>query len=160
MPLPMDPPNDIFTSLTPTMDRSRSVIAGLGLRLYRVYFVVETFETERGEGEATISFEELVPSPRVDFLSAARVANSGGAYLDGAVALTKISRTMRREQLLGLTESGDPRDKRERFTIGLVCRGQAHIDLYKPASQPVLEALAWKMVVNPVNRRMDAPGLV
>jgi len=157
MPLPPTP-TDLFTSLTPTMDNARGVVARLGLRMHRVYLVVEKFEDKRGKGEAEVSFTEILPPPRVDIFSAARIAYSAGAYLPGTISISKISRTFRREQLLGLTESGDARDAREKFTIGLVARGQTLMLLYKPASDPVLEALAWKMTLSPVNRRLEAPG--
>jgi hypothetical protein len=151
------PPRDLFTNLTPTIDAARSVIASLGLRTYRCFLIVERFAEQRGVGgEPERTLVEIVPAPAIRFLSASRVAMSGGAFESGAVEATKITRTLSDAQLLGQTESGDERDRKERFSWGLVPRGQQLVHLYKPASVPVLEPLGWKLMLNPVNRSFQA----
>ena len=159
MPLP-DPPRDVFTSLTGTMDRAREAIASVGLRMYRVYFLVERWAGQAGEGEPVArTFTEIAPAPKVRFLSAARIAASGGVYREGAVELTKITRSLRREQLLGQTEQGDRRARNERFSFALVPRGQIHAELYNPVGEPVLRPLEWTLVLNPITRRLPAPDI-
>lgn len=159
MPLPHDGPQDVFTNLTGTMDAARQVIADVGLRLYRVFFVIERWSGARIE-EGTLQatrYEEILPPPDVRHLLASRIASSGGVYEDGAVLLSKITRSLTREQLLGLTESGDQRPRNERFSYGLLPRGQALVELFKPTGRPTLEPLAWSIALNPTNRRIQPP---
>lgn len=160
MPTPPRP-RDLFTGLGSTIDASRRVIASLGLRTYRSFLVVERFSgDERGDGElAERTFVEIDPPPAIDFLSASRIAASGGAYESGAVQASKITRTLTREQILGLTESGDPRDRRERFAWGIVQRGGVLVKLYRPVGEPILEPLGWRVALNPTNRRFEATEL-
>lgn len=157
-----DRPSDVFSNLTETMDAARQVISDVGLRTYRVFFVVERWAegTSAGDGEPLeVTFTEIVPAPEVSFFSAARVASSGGAYREGAVELRKVTRSLRREALLGHTIYGDRRPKHERFSYGLLARGQLFAELYNPAGEPILEPLAWRIALNPISRRIEAPVL-
>lgn len=163
MPRPFEQPQDVFSNLTSTMDAARQVIADVGLRTYRAFFVVERWSSEArdaGEGEPEeVTFEEILPPPDVVFFSAARIASSGGAYRDGAVELRKLSRSLRREQLLGHTEDGHRRPRTERFSYALIALGQVSAELFNPVGEPILEPLAWRITLNPVSRRIELPGL-
>jgi len=182
-----DLPNDVFSNLTPTMDAARGAIARVGLRLYRAFLVIETFSgDEVGEGDVERAFEEILPTPRVRHLSAARIASSGGAYRDGALELSKITRRMTLQKLLGQREQsdlvvpgflddpmggatggqvqpgvgavGDSLPQNQRLFYGLLPRGQPLLELYKLVGQPVLFPLHWSLTVNPVNRRVPSPS--
>jgi hypothetical protein len=154
-------PTDLFTRLTPVLDAARGVIQGLGLRPYRVYLLTERW-TGPGPKEGILEelvWDEVLPSPEVIHLSAARIASSGGQYQAGAVELRKISRERRREELLGRTRFGHALARHLSFYVAAVPKGQLFAELYNPASDPVLEPLAWRLVLNPVNRRIPAPHL-
>lgn len=153
-------PQDVFTRLTPTMDRARGKIAEVGLRPYTVYFLTRRWSgDEVGVGEETVEWEELTPPPRVEVLRLSFVASTGGRLLDGAIRLTKVSRRYRLEHLRGQTIWADDPPVNERWCYGVIPRGQIHAELYRPVGEPILHALGWELILNPLNERIYGPKL-
>jgi len=149
-------PTDVFTRLTNTLDAARTIVDRIGLRTYRSFLYREFYTgPRRKEGPITgVDWEEITPPPKIGFVSERRIASSGGQYHDGAVEASKISRTRRREELIGKTLYGQDTDDTEEFFWALVPKGQMWAELYNPASDAVLEPLFWRVVLNPANRQV------
>ncbi len=157
----MSVPNDALFEVSKSLDEVRNILTEIGLRPYRVFWCVETFDgARRGEGNLLSTvFTALSPRPRVQPFSPARVASSGGLIQEGSVLLRGISRSgYTREQILGRLANGNDRPRNESFFYALHPVGQLLAELYVPATDPVLDPFGWSLRLNPVNRRITAPA--
>ena len=134
-------------------NQSRSTIADVGLRPYRVFLAIGKYTGPRRKQGPLIELEltELLPRPVVEFVSSSKLALAGGLSQEGTVILRQISRTYTEEQLRGKTLAGDNFPVTWEFSYALQPVGQIHAEFYNPASKPLLLPTAWEMVLRPTN---------
>jgi len=155
-PITVEEPDDLFTNeVAPVLDEARGIIAGLGLRPYRVFLVIDHYAGPRRKEGGLVRREltELTPPPVVAFASTAKIAMSGGLLQEGSATLREISRRYTKEQLRGRTMAGDDLPPTQNFWIAVIARGQTFSEGYISASEPVLEPTSWTMSIRPTNQR-------
>jgi hypothetical protein len=159
--LPAEPTDVITTVAKTAVDPARLIVAQLGLRKYQVYLVTITYQGPRfGEGNATsVVFDELVPTPKVKGLSERRIVGSGGVYKDGALAVSKITVTRRKEQLEGKAQLGADPSSLTRSLWGVQPKGQLFMELYELAGDPALETFGWSVILNPLSMQAKGVGV-
>lgn len=147
-------PTDVFTrQVQPAINRGRRAIADVGLRRYRVFFYTRQWPDAAQLGDPTSSIvEEITPTPRVEFMSGAKIAASGGLLELGAVKLSKIRGDFTEEQLRGKTELGDDLPDHWHFSYALIAKGARAAHLFLPSrSRPIQHPTEWEILLNPAN---------
>lgn len=154
-----EPIDNVITEASKVLDDARQVIADVGLRPYRTFFVLETFAARVGVG-GVISREwaEILPPPRVR-PSQPWAGSPAGYQVEGQMRVDRVKRTdYRIEDLKGQTLWGDHLPKNKRFVFGVLAAGQMLAELYQMAAEPELQNFGWAFRLNPINRRESYPG--
>ncbi len=160
----MSAPTDVFsTQVSPALDEARTAIQEVGLRPHRVFIVIDTWSgtTRRREGSVlSTAITEVLPTPRVEFPSAARIAMSGGMLQAGSCTLRKISRVLFTEAtLLGKNADGSAFPVEKDFYYALKPLGEALAAFYHPSSDTILTSTSYALDLRPLNKTGTLAGI-
>jgi len=160
----MTGPTDVFTTqVSPALDQARSAIQDVGLRPHRVFLVIETWSGGNRRRDGTLestAITEVLPTPKVVFPSAARIAASGGMLQVGSCTLRKISRVLYTEaQLLGKNADGSDLDQEFYFYYALKPLGSDLAAFYHPDSDVVLLSTSFALDLRPLSKTGILAGI-
>lgn len=137
------------------VNRARSRIERIGLRMYRV-FVIEQVFTPASNGNGTTSARnalEILPSPRIKFLFNERKT----ARRAEIFKINRLAYTL--EILKGLTVDGTPRTANSTLAYGIQVRGQTKVELCTLVDDPRLKPFGWFVEVERTGKRINFSDL-
>ena len=153
--LPVEPTHPM-RRVAHTLDRVRGKIADLGLRPYRTFYILERVDDgEQAQGPVSdeLEFYEFLPRPRVRG-APMYPASMAGSRVEGSVRLDRITRDLKREQLILRTFWNDDVGAKTTAHYGLLAEGQSFVELYTRNSEPLLQPFGWALSLVAINRRV------
>lgn len=146
---------DAIRQANDAVDQGRQAIEEVGLRVYRVFVLAETY-TEQVPGSGSTSlvrYVELLPSPKLKFLPTTDQRRKR------RVEIGKISRSYTADQLKGLEIDGVARSDEETISIGVNVRGSSQVERFTILDEPRLKPFEWRIEAEATGAFLDIPEL-